>query len=298
MSEHTELAGLYSVIEESSRLVGIPCSRETVWPILTAYGDTLAQSVVAFRVATGERNAGDFDCRFTMLPKGMDPYAVALSNSLVAKTDHPVGSLLAELHQALPIESSGIDFGVVGGFKKTWTFFPIDDLQPLSALAELPSLPGSVAANLDFFTRYGLHDRVSLVGIDYPHKTVNLYFGAAPADIFEAEGLTSLLRDAGLPAPSEQLIRFGAQAFGIYATLSWDSPNVERITIAAMTPDPTTLPVHIEPKIANFLKDAPYSTDDRQFVYAVTSAPGGEYHKLQSYYQWKSRVQGPGKVVL
>ena len=50
----------------------IPCSRETVWPILTAYGDTLAQAVVAFRVATGERNAGDFDCRFTMLPKGLD----------------------------------------------------------------------------------------------------------------------------------------------------------------------------------------------------------------------------------
>ena len=38
------------------------------------------------------------------------------------------------------------------------------------------------------FTRYGLHDRVSLVGIDYPHKTLNLYFGAAPTELFEATG--------------------------------------------------------------------------------------------------------------
>jgi hypothetical protein len=290
MSNNSELAGLYSVIEESSRLVDISCSRDTVWPILSAYEGTLAQAVVAFRVATGERNAGDFDCRLTMLPQGLDPYAVALSNGLTAKTDHPVGSLLEELHREFPVVSSGIDFGVVGGFKKSWSFFPLDDLQSLSDLVELPSLPQSVAGNLDFFTRYGLADKVSLVGIDYPNKSLNLYFGAAPADTFTAEGITSILRDAGLPAPSERLLQLGAQAFGIYATLSWDSPKLERITIAVMTPDPTTLPVRIEPKIEHYVKNAPYSTDDRQFVYAITSSAKGEYHKLQSYYAWQSRV--------
>ncbi|MGW0877698.1 aromatic prenyltransferase [Streptomyces sp. NPDC002740] len=291
MSENTELAGLYAVIEESSRLAGVTCSRDTVWPILTAYADTLAQAVVAFRVATGERNAGDFDCRFTMLPKDLDPYAAALSNGLTPKTAHPVGSLLQELHTEFPVQSSGIDFGVVGGFKKTWSFFPTDDLQSLSRLAELPSLPDSVAANLDFFTRYALADRVSLVGIDYPNRSLNLYFGAAPADVFRPEGITSILRDAQLVEPSERLLRLGAQAFGIYATLSWESAKVERITIAAMTPDPTTLPVRIEPKIEHFVKNAPYSTDDRQFVYAITSSPKGEYHKLQSYYRWQPRVE-------
>ncbi|KOV57734.1 aromatic prenyltransferase [Streptomyces sp. MMG1121] len=291
MSNNNEVAGLYSVIEESSRLAGITCARDKVWPILTAYGDALAQAVVAFRVATGERNAKDFDCRFTMLPKSMDPYAVALSNGLTVKTDHPVGSLLEELHREFPVESSGIDFGVVGGFKKTWSFFPTDALQSLSDLVRLESLPAAVAGNLDFFTRYGLADKVSLVGIDYPSRSVNLYFGAAPEENFRAEGITSILRDAGLPAPSDRLIRLGTRAFGIYATLTWDSPKVERITIAAMTPDPTTLPVRIEPKIEHYVKNAPYSTDDRQFVYAITSSPKGEYHKLQSYYKWQSRVE-------
>ncbi|MEU1408906.1 aromatic prenyltransferase [Streptomyces sp. NPDC005728] len=291
MSQNTELEALYSVIEESARLAGVATSRDTVWPILTAYGDTLAKAVIAFRVATGERNAGEFDCRFTLLPKELDPYAAALSHGLAAKTDHPVGSLIAELHRDFPIDSTGIDFGVVGGFAKTWSFFPIDDLQPLSKLAQLPSMPPGVAANLDFFTRYDLADRVSLVGIDYPHKSLNLYFGAAPADVFSAQGITSILRDARLPEPSERLLQLGAQAFGIYATLSWESERVERITIAAMTSDPTTLPVRIEPKIEHFVKNAPYSTDDRQFVYAITATPKGEYHKLQSYYAWQSRVE-------
>ncbi|KKD02031.1 aromatic prenyltransferase, partial [Streptomyces sp. WM6386] len=112
MRDNADPADL-SIIEEVSRLVGVPCSAQTVRSILSAYGDTLEQAVVAFRVATGERNAGDLDCRFTMLPPDLDPYAVALSNGLIEATDHPVGSLLAELHAGFPIGFSGIDFGVV-----------------------------------------------------------------------------------------------------------------------------------------------------------------------------------------
>jgi hypothetical protein len=291
MAENIGPADLYSVIEECSRLVDVSCSRDKVWPILTAYRDTLAQAVIAFRVATGETNAGDFDCRFTMLPKDLDPYAVALVNGLTVPTDHPVANLLWELQEDFPIESSGIDFGVVGGFKKTWSFFPIDNLQSVFDLVKLPSLPRSVAENLDFFVRYGLADRVSLVGIDYSHRSLNLYFGSAPAEVFQAEGIRSILQEVELAEPSERLLRLGAQAFGIYATMSWESPKVERITIAAMTSDPSTLPVRIEPKIEHFVRNSPYSTDDRQFVYAITSTPTGEYHKLQSYYKWQSRVK-------
>lgn len=291
MSEITELTRLYSVIVECSRLMGVPCSRDKVWPILTAYGDTLTRAVIAFRVATGERNAGDLDCRFTMLPRNLDPYDVAVSKGLTARTGHPVGSLLGELHREFPIESTGIDFGVAGGFKKTWSFFPINRLQSLSELVRLRSLPGSVAGNLGFFTRYCLADRVSLVGIDYPSRSLNLYFGAAPAEVFEGSGVKSILRDAELADPSERLLQLAARAFGIYATLSWESSKIERITIAAMTSDPMTLPVRIEPEIEHFVKNSPYSTDDRQFVYAITSSPHGEYHKLQSYYQWQPRVR-------
>jgi Aromatic prenyltransferase Orf2 len=152
-------------------------------------------------------------------------------------------------------------------------------------------MPRSVAGNLDLFARYGLADRVSLVGIDYPHRSLNLYFGAGPAEVFQAEGIKSMLRDAELVEPSERLIQLGAQAFGIYATLGWESPKVERITIAAMTSDPMTLPVRIEQRIEHFIKNSPYSTNGSQFVYAIASSSTGEYHKLQSYYRWQPRVK-------
>ncbi|WP_328499769.1 aromatic prenyltransferase [Streptomyces sp. NBC_00457] len=291
MSESAELADLYSVIEESARLANVTCSSDKVWPIMTAYGDMLAQSVIAFRVATGARNAGDFECRFTMLPKELDPYAVALSNGLIAETGHPVGSLLGEIHRNFPIGSCGIDFGVVGGFKKTWSFFPTGGVQSLSELAGLPSMPRSLSENLDFFTRHGLADIVTLIGIDYSHRSVNLYFGRIPAECFEPDGMRSILREIGMPDPSERMLQLGGQGFGIYTTLSWDSPKIERITYAAMTTDPMTLPVQIEPEIKQFVEKAPYSTADRQFVYAITASPNGEYHKLQSYYQWQPGVQ-------
>lgn len=290
MSGTAELEGLYSAIEEAAGLLDVACSRETVWPILTAYGDTLPQAVIAFRVATGARNAGDVDCRFTMLPNRIDPFALAVSSGLTPATDHPVGALLADIDARFPVDCGGIDFGVVGGFKKTWSFFPPDDLQKLSELAEVPSMPPALAENLGFFARWGLDDKASLIGIDYRHRTVNIYFGEPPADCFVRENIRSILREIGMPEPSEQMLKLGEQAFGIYVTLSWDSARVERICFAVMTPDPTRLSVRLEPEIERFVKSAPTTAEDRRFVYAVTVSPHGEYNKLQSYYQWRPQM--------
>lgn len=115
--------GLYSVIEESARLLEIPCSREKVLPILSVYGDGLPEAVIAFRIATSARQAGDLDCRFTV-PLGADPYELAVSNGFTAQTGHPVGALLSDIRECCPISSYGINFGVTGGFKKIWLIFP------------------------------------------------------------------------------------------------------------------------------------------------------------------------------
>jgi hypothetical protein len=294
MSENADLTSLYSAIEESARLLGVPCSREKVWPVLSAYGDAIGHAVVAFRVATGSRHKGELDCRFTTQPD-VDPYAVALSHGFTAATGHPVGALLADLGRRCPVDSYGIDFGVVGGFKKIWTFFPPDDLQGLSTLAAVPSMPPGLAANAGFFARHGLDDRANLVGIDYHHRTVNVYVGEPPAESLTPRAVMAMLRDIGMPPPSDQLLELSGRAFGVYATFGWDSARIERLTFAVMTPDPTTLPVRLEPKIEKFVRGAPYAHDgaagaDRKFVYAVSSAPDGEYYKLQSYYQWRPRI--------
>ncbi|MFJ3969424.1 aromatic prenyltransferase [Streptomyces parvus] len=293
-AELTEPAGsaeLYSAIEETTRVVGAPCRRDTVGPILTAYEDVIAQSVISFRVQTGTSDAGDLDCRFTLLPKDIDPYAVALSNGLTPNTDHPVGSLLEEVHRKFPVDCYGIDFGAVGGFKKAWSFFRPDSLQSATELAALPSMPTGVSENLGLFDRYGMTDTVSVVGFDYAKRSVNLYFTGASAESFEPRGIQAILRECGLPEPSEELLRFAEQAFAIYVTLSWDSPKIERITYSVNTPDPMALPVRIDPRIEQLVKDAPIGSAGHRYVYGVTATPKGEYHKIQKYYQWQTRVE-------
>lgn len=283
------IENLYSAIEESARLLDVACSQDKVLPILSAYKDALGQAVIAFRVATSARHAGELDCRFT-IPAHDDPYALALSKGFTTETDHPVGTLLSELRDRFPIDCYGIDFGVVGGFKKIWSFFPPGDLQGLSDLAGIPSMPRSLGENVDFFARHGIGDKASLIGIDYQYRTVNVYFGEQPAECFEPKTIRSMLRENEQPDPSEQMLKLSQKAFGIYVTLNWSSPKIERICFAVMTPDPTALPVQLDPRIKQFVRHVQRSAADQRFVYAVTSSPEGEYYKLQSYYRWRPAI--------
>src|SRR5262249_45265826 len=99
MSGTSAAAELYSTIAESARLLNVACSRDKVWPILSAYADAFTHPdvVVAFRVATALRHVGELDCRFRTHPDDRDPYAVALSNGLTTETDHPIGALLPDV---------------------------------------------------------------------------------------------------------------------------------------------------------------------------------------------------------
>jgi hypothetical protein len=280
---------LYSVIEESARLLEVPCTRDKVLPILNVYGDGLAQAVIAFRMGTGARHAGDFDCRFTVAP-GADPYELAVRNGLTARTDHPVGTLLADIRDHCPVDSYGIDFGVAGGFKKIWLVLPREDLQGIPKLAGIPSMPRGLGESLDFFARHGLGDTAGLLGIDYRNRTVNVYFGEQPPECFAPDAIRAMLREVEQAEPSEQMLTLGQRAFGIYVTLSWDSPKLERICFAVATANPTELPVRLDAKVERFVRHVLHSQDDPRFVYAVASQPDGEYYKLQSYYRWRPEV--------
>jgi hypothetical protein len=289
MSGTAELEGLYSAIEESAGLVDVACSRDKVWPILSAY-DAARQDIIAFRVATDTRDDGDFHCRFS-LPDGVEPYAVALSEGLTTETDHPVGALLPDLQERCPIDSSGVDFGVVRGFRKIWVYFPVGEFPRLSKLVDIPSMPRSLAENVGVFARHGLDDSVDVAGINYHHRTVNLYFPAPP----DPDTIRSLHRDIGLPEPSEQLLKFCEGAFGFYTTLSWDSPTVERISFGAKAQDPMALPFQLGPKIEHFVKSVPYGVDYPKLVYAAMTSTGEEYYKLQSYYRWQPHGRRAGR---
>jgi hypothetical protein len=144
-----------------------------------------------------------------------------------------------------------------------------------------------MAENVEFFTRHGYGDRVAGIAIDYPSRTVNVYFNDLPAECYEAKTILETVRELGMAEPSDHMLKLGEKAFGLYVTLGWDSPEIERICYAAATADLTTLPVPIEPEIEKFVKNVPYGGDERKFVYGVALLPQGEYYKLESHYKWK-----------
>ncbi|MFF3347059.1 aromatic prenyltransferase [Streptomyces sp. NPDC002779] len=277
--------GFLSAIEKSAGLLDVTASREVVRPILAAFEEQLAEAVIAFRVATNARHEGDLDARFT-LPKETDPYEVALAKGLMEKPEHPIAGLLPDLRQLCPIDSYGIDFGVTTGFKKIWVYFPAGEHETLDRLTGLPSMPPSLAGNLDFFTRYGLADKVDVIGIDYRSRTMNAYL-RAPAECYEKETVLAMHRDLGLPSPSEQMFAFCEKSFGIYTTHNWDSPDIERISYGVKTDDPMAYFARLGTRIEHFVKSVPYGVDDPKMVYAAVTSSGEEYYKLQSYYRWR-----------
>lgn len=283
-----DVARVYAAMEEAAGLLDISCSRDRVWPVLTAYRDVLTDAVIVFSMASG-RHATELDFSISV-PSGQgDPYTIALSHGLTAPTDHPVGAFLADTRQRLPVSMYAIDGEVTGGFKKTYAFFPTADLPPLSALLDIPSMPRGVADNAGRFARYGL-DKVQMTSVDYNRRQVNLYFSDLTADALEPEPVCSMLREMGLREPDERGLAFAKRSFAIYPTLSWESGKVERICFAVISTDPTLVPARDQAEIAKFEKyarNAPYAYagERRTLVYGLTLSPGEEYYKLGSYYQ-------------
>lgn len=291
MPEAAKVEEVYSAIEESARLLNIAVSREKIWPILSVYREALADSVIVFAISGG-RHAGEIDYSILMHAKHGDPYRIALSNGFTRATDHPVGTLLSDIGKRCPIGMYAIDAGVRGGFKKTYTFFPTDDLQVMSKLADIPSMPRSLAENEGIFARYGLGGAVNMTSIDYRRKSVNLYFGNLPDECLEPKAILSMFRELGLPEPGERALEFARKSFSIYPTFSWDSGKIQRICFAVITTDPTEYPAQVEPDIAKFAKNAPYSyTGKRTLVYGTTFSASEEYYKVGAYYQVDDRTR-------
>ncbi|MFD3701038.1 aromatic prenyltransferase [Streptomyces sp. NPDC058646] len=286
----TEVEKLYSALQESARLVGAPYSRDKVQPILTAFGDALADGVVVFSVQTGGRHSGELDYSF-MAPPGLgDPYPHAVAHGFITESDHPVHSVLSDIQGRWGIREHFVDCGVVGGFKKLYAHFP-DDLQKVSALAAVPSVPRAVAENADLFARYGL-DEVAMIGVDYKRRTMNLYFQFSPDGRPGAEAIGSMLREIGLHEPDQRMLEFAQKSMRANITFSWDSPRIVRVAFApppGLGLDPAAVPAPIEPHIERFVTTAPRAYEgERMTLFGVKWFPDGEFIDVCTYYRLSS----------
>ncbi|WP_049575624.1 aromatic prenyltransferase [Streptomyces sp. SBT349] len=286
MSGAAALDEIYSAIEKSARLLDVPCTREKVWPILTAYGEALSEVAIIFSVSSGRE---EFDYT-VQVPAGIDdPYAHAVANGFVGETDHPVGALLPDVQARVSVNEYFFDCGVVGGFQKLYASFP-RNLQPVSKLADIPSMPRAVTDNAGYFAQHGLDD-VSVIGIDYKRRTMNLYFQlpAAIAGNLDPKLVLSLLQEGGMPEPDERMLELALGAYRIYVTFSWDSSRVQRISFSPRPSrglDLEAIADQLEPETAEFMRTAPFAYEGERVSISVPkwSADGGHMN-LGSYYQ-------------
>ncbi|SHN18452.1 aromatic prenyltransferase [Actinacidiphila paucisporea] len=288
MSGAAEVERVYSAMEEAAGLLDVACSPEKVRPILTAFQDVLSDGVIVYSMASG-RHATELDFSISVPADHGDPYTAALAHGLIPETDHPVGNLLADTQKALPVSMFAVDGEVTGGFKKTYAFFPTDDMPGLAQLIDIPSMPPSVAENAELFARYGL-DKVQMTSLDYKRKQVNLYFSNLQPEFLAPEPVLSMVREMGLELPGEKGLKFARRSFAIYPTLGWESGKIERLCFAVISTDPGLVPAPDEADRALFstyANNAPYAYagEKRTLVYGLTLSPTEEYYKLGSYYQ-------------
>lgn len=285
-TDHAER--VYAAMEEAAGLLGVNCARDKVYPLLTAFQGQLDEGVVVFSMASGRRHSTELDFSFSLEASQGDPYATIVDMGLFSATGHPVDDLLADTQKHWPVTLFAIDGTVTSGFKKTYAFFPTDDMPGVDQLSGISSMPSSVAENLDLFARYGL-DKVQMTSMDYKKRQVNLYFSNLNRTYLEPESVLALVRELGLHVPSELGLAFCKRSFSMYPTLNWDTGKIDRLCFAVISTDPTLVPSQDRGDIERFhtyATQAPYSYvgEKRTLVYGLTLSPTEEYYKLGAYY--------------
>lgn len=292
MSGEADIESLYSTMTEAAELVGVTCSRDKAWPVLTAFRDVVASTVV-FNIVTSGGRIKDVSFDFTMPPSAGDPYEIALAHGLADETSHPIRALFPDLQKRFPVSAWGVDYGITRGFNKAYIVFPLGDFQKLAGLADVPSMPIGVSEHMSSFARYGLDGKVSAIAIDYAHRTWNVYFNGLGAEQVEREAVRSMAREFGLPEPSGQLLDFIETSSAMYPTFGWDSSEIERISFSVRTTNLAELPSRAEPVLEDFARRVPYAYEgDRVLVYAGALSRDEEYYKLATYYRMTSDTQG------
>ncbi|CAL9654147.1 aromatic prenyltransferase [Streptomyces sp. enrichment culture] len=289
MSEAADVERVYAAMEEAAALLGVTPAREKIYPLLTTFQSTLAEggSVIVFSMASG-RHSTELDFSIGLPGSLGDPYATLVDKGLFPATGHPVDDLLADTQKHLPVSMFAIDGEVTGGFKKTYAFFPTDNMPGVADLKAIPSMPPALAENAELFARYGL-DKVQMTSMDYKKRQVNLYFSELSAKTKEPETVLALVRELGLHVPDELGLEFCKRSFSLYPTLNWETGKIDRLCFAVISTDPTLVPSKDEgdiEKFYNYATKAPYAYvgEKRTLVYGLTLSPTEEYYKLGAYY--------------
>jgi hypothetical protein len=164
---------------------------------------------------------------------------------------------------------------------KVWMH--VDGGIALDDVLSLPDLPSSVRAARAHFDRAKM-DRIWLFGLDFTSHTINLYGHVIPSGDRTAADIAALLTGAGFPLPSHDELRCNTQAFTVYQTFNWDSPDLLRLCFP-MLYAAAEFPTRFHPLLKTFVEQAPLLGDGRDsFGFYTTYGPAGGYYKVSTDY--------------
>jgi hypothetical protein len=276
-----DLESVYSATADTARLLGAPCDRDALWPILRAYEAGFTGGAVALRTTTRARRSGELSVRYIGPAGDPDPYRVALDQGFTVEADRPAGRLYREIQDRGGVGFRGVDVGVASGFEKIWSIYADDGGKTVEAMSRTPGMPPSVGGNLDYFARHGLTG-INGIAVDYRSHSVNVYFPFTGAR--DAQKISTMIEDLGFRVPGNDELDLCCRAFSVYFTFPWNSPNIERICFPVRTPAPDLVPAHLDPLIGRFVRGARFHDGDRAYVYALAFSGHGPYYKIENFY--------------
>lgn len=276
---NTDLTDLLSDTVKAANVVGVPCDKEKVWPLIKAYGDRFADSSLAFRTTTHPQHQRDLSLRYTNFFTPHDPYAIAVENGFLVEEGHPIEKLMYEAQERFPMFGHGIDISVRNGLEKIWPWFR--GRMPIEEIAALPSIPKAVGDHIEYFKKYNLNG-VILFALDYRNKTMNLYF-IDPPGTYTPDQIGGMIGDLGFKVPPQEELELNTTCTFIYHTFRWDSPQVERLCYVLSAPE-EAMPAHMDPIFEQFIKGVPHKSETAFFTYNTTYARRGDYMKIEADY--------------
>lgn len=276
-----DLKSIYSAVADTARLLGVPCDRDKLWPILRAYEAGFTSAAVALRTTTRARRSGELSVRYIGSAGYPDPYLLALDRKFMTKANRPIDRLYQEIQDRGSVTFRGVDVGVASGFEKIWSIYLDDGAKSVEAMSRTPAMPPSVGGNLDYFSRHGLN-KITGIAVDYRSRSVNVYFPFT--DTRDTEKISMMFDDLGFRMPDKDELEMCRQAFSVYFTFTWDSPDIERVCFPVRVSEPDLVPSHLDPLIERFVKGARFDNEDRAYVYAIASSRHSRFCKIENFY--------------
>ncbi len=268
----------YHDIRRMAELVNAPYNAEKFEPAVKTYEACFRTSPVSYRTTSHPPEQRNLSVRYFGFACDISPYEAAVQNGLIVPDDHPIYQLYNEAMMAYPAPGHGVDLGTRNGMEKIWVF-PKGDV-PIQEAVQLPSLPPAAREHLGFFQKYGLEGLIVL-GIDYLHKTVNLYF-RTPPEPERSEKLLQMLQELGFQA-GEEAATF-PKTLSVYFTFGWHTSKCIRVSMVTAFVPKEEFPFQYYPEAERYFDNPPVLTEVPIAGFLPAYMAEGNYIKIDMDY--------------